>query len=92
MNIRLKIAICIIIYNLLGTFVICNVYPADPFYGSWVVYGYFFTLPISIISYGYRYVASEPLYPVFIIQSVVLIVSLFVVDTIVKYYLKRKNK
>jgi hypothetical protein len=71
-------------YVLLGTLSVCSIYPKDLFYGEWSLYGLIITFPVSIISFGYRYAESDLLYPVFIIQLVMFILSFFVLSLVLK--------
>ncbi|HYG37200.1 MAG TPA: hypothetical protein VD908_01215 [Cytophagales bacterium] len=68
----LKIAF---LYVGFATLTVCSVYPDDLFYGSWSLLGLIITFPVSIISSGYRYAESESLFPVFIIQFVMFILT-----------------
>ena len=56
------------VYVALATLSVCSVYPKDLFYGQWSLFGLLVTFPVSIISFGYRYADAQNLYPVFIIQ------------------------
>lgn len=68
----------LVLYNIVGTISICSVYPTDKLYGF---FGYFdvfivlLTMPITLFSFIYRYANSEELYPVLIIQSLILLGS-----------------
>lgn len=86
MDIRKKGAVALFIYNILGLLAICSISPSDPLYSEGWLPVLLFTFPITIISFGYRYGASEPLYPVFIIQFIMLIISTYFVDLIVRNY------
>lgn len=86
MDIRKKGAICMIIYNIWGTLAICSIYPSDPLYNDWWLPIEILTFPVTIISFAYRYGASEPLYPVFIIQFIMLIITVFLLDLILREY------
>ncbi|PXV69010.1 hypothetical protein CLV62_101277 [Dysgonomonas alginatilytica] len=86
MDIRKKGAICMFIYNVIGTLAICSAYPSDPLYSDELSFIGGFTFPITIISFAFRYAASEPIYPVFIIQFIVLIASIFILDLILRNY------
>lgn len=56
--------------------------------GSWTLAGVMLTLPVSYISFGYRFAESKSLLPVYIIQSVMFILTFFTVN----WYLNRKNR
>ena len=77
----LKIAL---IYVGFATLTVCSVYPSDPFYGDWSLLGLIVTLPVSVISFGYRYADANTFYPVFIIQFVMFILTFLIVSTFVK--------
>ena len=79
-----------IIYNVIGTLSICSVYPHDFLSsGEWIVIPVLFTFPVSIFSFGYRFVEAEILYPVFIIQAIVLLISLGIAWLVCKYKIKK---
>jgi hypothetical protein len=88
MRSRKTVFIIIIIYNLIGLISLLGLQPKDPFYWDWSVLFLIFTFPITIISFGYRFFQAEPIYPIFIIQVIVLFISLYVTNLIMKY--KRK--
>lgn len=67
-----------------GTLSVCSVYPADPFYGEWSLFGLLITFPVSIISFGYRYTEANLLYPVFIIQILMFILTFLILTTFIK--------
>ncbi|SHF00668.1 hypothetical protein SAMN05444362_10371 [Dysgonomonas macrotermitis] len=69
-----------IIYNLLGLIYLLGLYPHDPFYFDKSGFLGVLTLPIIIVSFAYRFVYSYPLYPIFIIQSIILLFSLLIVN------------
>ena len=73
-----------LIYVSIGTLSVCSVYPKDNFNGDWSLYGLLLTFPVSIISFGYRYADSESLFPVFIIQIVMLIITFLVLRIFIK--------
>ncbi len=64
-----------LIYNGIGTLTICSVYPEDRFNGEWVLPFSLITIPINFFSFIYRFAESGPLYPVFIIQFIMLILT-----------------
>jgi len=45
-------------------------YPGDLFYSEWSLYSLILTLPVSAISFGYRFMENDVLYPVFLIQLI----------------------
>lgn len=59
----------------LGTLSVCSLYPKDIFSGAWTIWGLLLTFPVSVISFGYRYAESNNLYPVFIIQTTMFILT-----------------
>jgi len=89
---RKIVAILVFVYVGIGTLAICASYPNDILWsGDWVVFPVLFTFPVTITSFVYRFVEADILYPVFIIQSITLIISLFIADLIVKKYFKKKD-
>lgn len=85
---RKTVALFILIYNLIGLVAILGISPDDPFYWEWSIVLLLLTFPVTIISFGYRYFSSDPIYPVFIIQFIMLVITLFMGDSIVKSYKK----
>ena len=73
-----------LIYVGFGTLSVCSVYPADVFYGEWSLLGLLITFPVTFISFGYRYAEAESLYPVFIIQFVMLILTFLLLGRFIK--------
>ncbi len=67
-----------------GTLSVCSIYPADPFYGEWSIFGLLITFPVSIISFGYRYAEANLLYPVFIIQIIMFILTFLILTAFIK--------
>ncbi len=65
----------------LGTLAVCSVYPADIFYGSWSLWGLLITFPVTIISFGYRYAEADTIYPVFIIQFVMFLLTFLILSS-----------
>jgi hypothetical protein len=63
----------------LGTLSVLSVYPADPLYGGWSLWGLLATFPVTIISFGYRYAESRVIFPVLIIQTLMLLITWFIV-------------
>lgn len=74
----------------LGTLSVCSIYPKDLFYGEWSQYGLILTFPVCIISFGYRYAASNLLYPVFGIQLIMFFFNFFYLEFINEKKKKRK--
>ena len=72
------------LYVGLATLSVCSVYPTDFFFGEWVYIGLLITLPVSIISFGYRYADAITLYPVFIIQFIMFILTYLILSTFIK--------
>ena len=68
----------------LGTFSVSSIYPSDLFYGEWSVFGLLFTFPVSILSFGYRFMEKEPYYPVLIIQFITFILLFLFLSLIPK--------
>ncbi|MCY1455354.1 hypothetical protein D9M71_724850 [compost metagenome] len=68
----------------LGTLSVCSIYPKDLFYGAWSLFGLIITFPVSILSFGYRYANSDVLYPVFLIQLVMLLPAFFIFSLFIK--------
>ena len=67
----------IFLYVGIGTLSICASYPHDTLWsGDLVVFSVLLTLPVSIFSFAYRFVEADILYPVFIIQGIVLLIYL----------------
>ena len=79
-----KALIITLIYVGLGTLSVCSVYPSDPFYGEWSLPGLLITFPVAVISFGYRYAEAHILYPVFIIQTIMLIPTFLFLTKIIK--------
>jgi len=74
-----KLALIIsLVYVGLGTLSVCSLYPDDKFYGDFTSLLFAITFPVSIISFSYRFAVSDPLYPVFIIQTVMFILSFLI--------------
>lgn len=68
----------------LGTLSVCSIYPKDLFYGEWSQYGLILTFPVCIISFGYRYAASNLLYPVFGIQLIMFFLTFSILNLLTK--------
>ncbi len=63
------------IYVGIGTLAVCSIYPKDLFYGNWSLIVLLITFPVTIISFGYRYAEADSLLSVFMIQSVMFILT-----------------
>jgi hypothetical protein len=72
------------LYVGLGTFTVCSVYGSDVFYGEWTTYTFLITFPVTIMSFGYRYVEPHNLFPVFIIQFIMFIITFFILSLFIK--------
>lgn len=68
----------------IATFSVCSVYPKDLFYGEWSQYGLILTFPVSVISFGYRYMDADLLYPVFIIQFIMFFLMFLILSSFIK--------
>ncbi|WP_313531027.1 hypothetical protein [Sphingobacterium multivorum] len=68
----------------IGTLSVCSIYPDDPLYSDWSSVFLVFTFPVTIISFGYRYAEADLLYPVFIIQAIMFVVTFFVLSHLLK--------
>jgi hypothetical protein len=80
-----KLALFIaLIYVGFGTVSVCSVYPSDRFYAGWAELGLLVTFPICFISFSYRYTESELLYPVFIIQLVMFVITFLILCPLIK--------
>jgi len=87
-KINIIIYIGIFIYVGIGTFSVCALYPKDILWcGDWIVFSLLFTFPVSIISFIYRFVEANTLYPVFIIQLITLFIWLGIA-----FFALKKNK
>lgn len=67
-----------------GTLSVCSVYPADLFAGEWSTFGLLITFLVSIISFGYRFADSLRLYPVFVIQAVMFVLTFLILAKLAK--------
>ena len=88
---RVVLAFIILIYNMIGLFTVCSIMGSDFYYGDLVIWMSILTFPVIIFSFIYRYIQSDPLYPIFIIQSIVLIITLYIGDYIMRNVKKTKN-
>ncbi|MBF0575447.1 hypothetical protein [Dysgonomonas sp. GY617] len=78
-------SLLMITYNLLGLVGVLGLLPKDPFYWDSTYSGclILLTLPVSLVSFVYHLVGNS-LYPVFIIQGIVLILSLLFINDLTK--------
>jgi hypothetical protein len=85
-----------IYYNLLGLISILGVYEQDPLYSSILNRGtigiivIISTFPITAFSYCTIRFFTLDLYPVFIIQFIMLLISIYIVDLIARRMGKNK--
>lgn len=86
MDIRKKWIIAMFIYNLVGTLAVCSLPFHNPSNEGWIFFFVFLTLPISFISFAGQFNALEPLYVILSIQFIMLIISTYFVDLIVRNY------
>jgi len=89
LNIYVKTFLITFIYVGVGTFAVCSVYPNDTFYGMWTLIVLILTLPVTVISFGYRFSEAHILYPVFIIQFVMFLIMF---SSLSIYYKSKNNK
>ena len=89
---RIIVAGFVFLYVGIATVTVCSLYPKDFLYGEWSTYTLVLTLPVALISFGYRFMEADNLHPVFVVQLIVLIISLFIADLIVKQHFKKKKK
>jgi hypothetical protein len=75
-----------------GTLAVCSVYPGDTFYGSWTLIALILTLPVTIVSFGYRFAEAHILYPVYIIQFVMFLIMFSSISIFYKSRDKKKNE
>lgn len=73
-----------LVYVSIGTLSVCSVYPGDYFYGDWSLYGLLLTLPVSILSFGYRYGDAESLFPICSIQLIMFAITFLIVRTFIR--------
>ncbi len=78
------------LYVGIGTFSLLTDYPGYPLGflcgRGWLIPLPLFTLPVTIISLGYSFYQYSPLYPIFVIQAVMLIPTYLVVRRIMLYF------
>jgi len=81
---RFLVAFIVLIYNLVGTFTICSAYGSDPYYGDWVIFAFLICFPVTLLSFVYRFIEADSLTMVFIFQFIMLILSLWLADLLVR--------
>ena len=85
-----KIYLGIILYVGIGTLSVCAIYPHDTLAcGEWIVLPLLLTFPANIVSFGYRFFEAEILYPVFIIQAIVLLIWLGIAFLVRNHKIRR---
>lgn len=72
------------LYVGLGTFAVCSIYGSDLFYGKWSFTLLVITFPVSFLSFMYRYAEPDFLLPVFIIQFIVFLCTIFILSLFIK--------
>lgn len=72
-----------ILYVGTGTLAVCSAYGSDPLYGKWTLYALFITLPVSIVSFVYRY-ADPDVFPVLLIQFIMFLITFFTLSPLIK--------
>jgi hypothetical protein len=72
------------LYVGLGTLTVCSVYGSDIFHGEWTSFTFLITFPVIILSFGYRYAEPHNLFPVFIIQIIMFIITFFILNLFIK--------
>lgn len=72
---NIKLFWFLFLYVSFGTLSVCSLLTTDLFYSDWAFWGFIASFPVSIISFGYRFMDSSNLFPVFIIQIVVFILA-----------------
>lgn len=75
------------IYVGIGTLAVCSIYPKDLFYGEWSLWVLIWTMPVTILSFGYRYAEADALLPVLIIQFIMFILT-FLFLCLISFLLK----
>ncbi|MEJ5102602.1 MULTISPECIES: hypothetical protein [Chryseobacterium] len=79
-----KIALVIsILYVGIGTIGVCSAYRSDLLYGEWTLYALLITLPVSILSFAYRY-ADPNIFPVLFIQFIMFLITFFILSLFIK--------
>ncbi|GHV17495.1 hypothetical protein FACS1894169_12760 [Bacteroidia bacterium] len=86
---RIILAFIILIYNIIGLFTVCSIMGSDLYSGDWTIWMSLLTFPIIIISFVYRYMQPNTLYPVFIIQFFILLLTLYLGNYITKKYFSK---
>ncbi len=68
----------------IGTLSVCSILPNDRFYNEWFLVGLVFTFPVTIVSFAYRYAEGNVLYPVFIIQAIMFVLTFLIFSNLLK--------
>ncbi len=92
MEARILTAFSVIVYNIAGIITLYFRLNNIALHGEWARFTEIITFPITFFSYIYLSARTEPFYPVFIIQLVMLGITLFVADAIVRYAQKREKQ
>lgn len=64
-----------LLYVGFGTLAVLSMYPDDPFYGEWVLWGLFITFPVSAASWAVLYAAPSQLLLVVFIQFGIFVLT-----------------
>ena len=75
-----------------GTLAVLSIYPVDPLFGEWSLWGVMATFPVTFISYGYRYAESENIYPVLGTQFLMLLITWLVLYIMLGRNKTKRNK
>lgn len=76
-----------IIYQMIALISLFGCYPKDIFYNEYSIVGILFTLPISFISFGFRYAERDSEFIVIGIQF-----CIFLIFLLIYFFLKKHNK
>ena len=68
----------------MGTLAVCSIAGSDLLYGEWSLYALILTFPVTIISFGYRYAEANYLFPVFIIQLIMFLITFLILSNFIK--------
>ncbi|SMO70859.1 hypothetical protein SAMN06265171_105114 [Chryseobacterium rhizoplanae] len=72
-----------ILYVGTGTLAVCSAYGSDLLYGEWTLYALLITLPVSILSFAFRY-AEPNIFPVLLIQFIMFLITFFILSLFIK--------
>jgi hypothetical protein len=78
-----------IVYLALGGVVTYALYPSDPFYNDYFFIEWLLTLPVNIISFTYRFTATESNCIVVIIIQMIMFIPTFI---IISRLMAKRNK